>query len=311
MSDQDDPSGGNSLEKEIGQDEFLAPPGVKAGWIYRLKKSELMELAVNLQIIPEELPKSRERSTSPSEVTGNYSSHINRHDMGAVLRREFSCQPPPQPNVSNPWMITGIIPPIPEMNMTPFQELRVDGKGEAIGFLKRLEGILETKNIPKQRTLPVLPELSDGKALLWYRSNEGSWTNRDTFKEIFRMAFYPVHYREDLELAISRRIRRYNETAIDYIIDIQTMIHRHGSLTPEKETLRILRNLLPEYHQYIRRMDFWDNQTLVSKIMEYEMLREETVRPLPPPEELLPPLHRKVTPVPNASSSAAGPPRIP
>ncbi|KAG5867629.1 hypothetical protein JTB14_009348 [Gonioctena quinquepunctata] len=42
---KDNPSGGDSLERELGSEEFLAPPGMEAGWIYRLKKPELMELA--------------------------------------------------------------------------------------------------------------------------------------------------------------------------------------------------------------------------------------------------------------------------
>ncbi|KAG5866086.1 hypothetical protein JTB14_010176 [Gonioctena quinquepunctata] len=89
------------------------------------------------------------------------------------------------------------------------------------------------------------------------------------------MAFYPVHYEEDLELESSRRIQRSSESAIDYIIDLQTLIRRHGGLTAEQETLRLYRNLLPKFRQYIRRIDFWDTPSLVSKIMECENLREE------------------------------------
>ncbi|KAG5895261.1 hypothetical protein JTB14_015127 [Gonioctena quinquepunctata] len=47
---RDNPAGGDFLERELGSDDFLAPPGVKAGWIYRLEKPELMELASSLQI---------------------------------------------------------------------------------------------------------------------------------------------------------------------------------------------------------------------------------------------------------------------
>ncbi|KAG5861495.1 hypothetical protein JTB14_010597 [Gonioctena quinquepunctata] len=88
------------------------------------------------------------------------------------------------------------------------------------------------------------------------------------------MAFYPVHYQEDLELEISRRIQSYSEAAIDYIIDLNS-VRRHGGLTMEQETLRLYRNLLPEFRQYIRRSDFCDTPSLVSKIMECENLREE------------------------------------
>ncbi|KAG5863904.1 hypothetical protein JTB14_029085 [Gonioctena quinquepunctata] len=84
------------------------------------------------------------------------------------------------------------------------------------------------------------------------------------------MAFYPVHYQEDLELEISRRIQGCSESAIDYIIDLQTLIRRYGGLTAEQETLRLYKNLLPEFRQYIRRSDFCDTPSLVSKIMECE-----------------------------------------
>ncbi|KAG5861941.1 hypothetical protein JTB14_026221 [Gonioctena quinquepunctata] len=164
--------------------------------------------------------------------------------------------------------------------------VKFNGQEEAAAFLERLEEISEMENIPKHRLLTALPELSYGKALLWYRSNEGFWNNWETFKETFRMAFYPVHYEEDLELEISRRIQRSSESAIDYIIDLQTLIRRHGGLTAEQETLRLYRNLLPKFRQYIRRIDFWDTPSLVSKIMECENLREEirqSERPQPAP----------------------------
>ncbi|KAG5875949.1 hypothetical protein JTB14_038448 [Gonioctena quinquepunctata] len=153
--------------------------------------------------------------------------------------------------------------------------VKFNGQEEAAAFLERLEEISETENIPKHRLLTALPELLYGKALLWYRSNKGFWNNWETFKETFRMAFYPVHYQEDLELEISRRIQRSSESAIDYIIDLQTLIRRHGGLTVEQETLRLYRNLLPEFRQYIRRSDFYDTPSLVSKIRECENLREE------------------------------------
>ncbi|KAG5894316.1 hypothetical protein JTB14_015556 [Gonioctena quinquepunctata] len=96
---RDNPAGGEFLERELGSDDFLAPPEVKAGWIYRLKKPELMELASSLQINPEgtvielrrrliwhlvELPKARGTSTSPNEGTGTYFQSMNRQNTGAV-----------------------------------------------------------------------------------------------------------------------------------------------------------------------------------------------------------------------------------
>ncbi|KAG5866543.1 hypothetical protein JTB14_028465 [Gonioctena quinquepunctata] len=119
---RDNPAGGEFLKRELGSDDFLAPPEVKAGWIYRLEKPELMELASSLQINPEgtvielrrrliwhlvELPKSRGMSTSPNEGTGTYFFSMGRQNAGAVPRRDFSYLPPPQTNMPNPWRSSG------------------------------------------------------------------------------------------------------------------------------------------------------------------------------------------------------------
>ncbi|KAG5900174.1 hypothetical protein JTB14_035319 [Gonioctena quinquepunctata] len=408
---RDNPAGGEFLERELGSDDFLAPPEVKAGWIYRLKKPELMELASSLQINPEgtvielrrrliwhlvELPKARGTSTSPNEGTGTYFQSMNRQNTGAVPRRDFSYLPSHQANIPNPWRSSGMIPPTPEESLPTFQgmglrgmtstssvnthtttmsgvrstmtpcvapglpvpspiptsvsaplgihiptplpsvpsgvavghpgypialqthrwNVKFNGQEEAAAFLERLEEISETENIPKQRLLTAPPELFYGKALLWYRSNKCFWNNWETFKETFRMAFYPVHYQEDLELEISRRIQRSSESAIDYIIDLQTLIRRYGGLTAEQETLRLYRNLLPEFRQYIRRSDFWDTPSLVSKIMECEILLEEVRKDdgASTPARYTASFNRNhsSTSIPqNGSSSLRGPPRTP
>ncbi|KAG5861597.1 hypothetical protein JTB14_019353 [Gonioctena quinquepunctata] len=126
-SDREELQGATGFEE--GSDDFLAPPEVKAGWIYRLKKPELMELASSLQINPEgtvielrrrliwhlvELPKARGTSTSPNEGTGTYFQSMNRQNTGAVPRRDFSYLPSHQANIPNPWRSSGMIPPTPE-----------------------------------------------------------------------------------------------------------------------------------------------------------------------------------------------------
>ncbi|KAG5876862.1 hypothetical protein JTB14_004974 [Gonioctena quinquepunctata] len=145
------PDNGDSSDREElqgvtgfdeGSDDFLASPGVKAGWIYRLKKPELMELASSLQSNPEgtvielrrrliwhlvDLPKSRGMSTGPNEGTGTYFFSMGRQNARAVPRREFSYLPPTQTNIPNPWRSSGMIPPTPEESIPTFQGMGLRG----------------------------------------------------------------------------------------------------------------------------------------------------------------------------------------
>ncbi|KAG5886671.1 hypothetical protein JTB14_014707 [Gonioctena quinquepunctata] len=128
---RNNPSRGDSLERDLGSDDFLTPPGVRDGWIYRLEKPGLMKLSSSLQINPEgtvielrrrlvwhlvELPKVREITNSPKEGAGTYFIPMGRQNNVAVLRRDLSNQPPPQTNIPNPWRSFGMIPPTPEFD---------------------------------------------------------------------------------------------------------------------------------------------------------------------------------------------------
>ncbi|KAG5862286.1 hypothetical protein JTB14_015425 [Gonioctena quinquepunctata] len=162
---------------------------------------------------------------APSSIPTSVSAHLGRH------------LPTPPPTVPTGFAVGH--PGQPIVLKTHRWNVKFNGQDEAAAFLERLEEISGTENISKYRLLTDLPELLYVKALLWYRSNKGFWDNWETFKETFRMAFYPVDYQEDLELEISRRIQRCSESAIDYIIDLQTLIRRHERLTAEQETLRL------------------------------------------------------------------------
>ncbi|KAG5883983.1 hypothetical protein JTB14_007512 [Gonioctena quinquepunctata] len=241
-----------------------------------------MESASSLQINPEGtviklrrgfiwhlvgLPKARGLSTCPNEGAGTYFLAMGRQNIGAVPRRDFSISLTysrgPQFDSNECFRPTRNALTTPSTNC-------------ALGFAGGHPGYPIALKTHRWNVEFNGQELLYGKALLWYRSNKGSWNNWETFKETLRMAFYPVHYQEDLELEISRRIQRYSESAIHYIIDLQTLIRRHGGLTTEQETLRLYRNLFPKFRHYTRRMNFWDTPSLVCKILESENLREET-----------------------------------
>ncbi|KAG5895262.1 hypothetical protein JTB14_015128 [Gonioctena quinquepunctata] len=198
---------------------------------------------------------------APSSIPTSVSAPLGRH------------LPTPLPTVPSGFAVGH--PGYPIVLETHRWNIKFNGQEEAAAFLERLEEISETENNSKHRLLTALPELLYGKALSWYRSNKGFWNDWETYKETFRMAFYPVHYQENLELDSSRRVQSYSEAAIDCIIDLQTLIRRNRGLNMEQETLRLYKHLLPGFRQYIRRSDFCDTPSLVSKIMECENLREE------------------------------------
>lgn len=150
-----------------------------------------------------------------------------------------------------------------------------NGRSDPATFLERLEEICTAQNIQPDRLLPQLPEVLQGEAALWYRNNRGNYRNWEDFTREFRIFYYPVNYEVDLEAKISRRVQRTNESVIAYITDLQTLIRRHGNISPSQELQWLYRNLLPEYRQYVRRGDFHDISTFSQVTKEFELLRNE------------------------------------
>ncbi|KAJ8949782.1 hypothetical protein NQ314_008109 [Rhamnusium bicolor] len=146
---------------------------------------------------------------------------------------------------------------------------------EGYAFLERLDEICSYTNIRQEQLLPVLPELLQGPALLWYRNNKSHWDTWAKFTRDFRTFCFSVNYLENLEADISRRLQKQDEPATNYLTDLQTLVRRHGDLNPEQELRWLYRNLLPHYRQYIRRNDFTDVSSLSAKIKGFELLRQE------------------------------------
>jgi len=55
------------------------------------------------------------------------------------------------------------------------------------------------------------------------------------FEADFRTFYYPLDYYDDLKAQISRRLQKQGESVSLYFTDLQTMIRRYGSITPEQE----------------------------------------------------------------------------
>lgn len=153
--------------------------------------------------------------------------------------------------------------------------IHFDGNTDPATFLERLEEICVSQAINPDSVIPHLPEILKGEAALWYRNNRHTWTSWNEFRTAFRIFYFPVNYEVDLEAEISRRLQRSNEPVAKYVTALQTLIRRHGNISPEQELNWLYRNLLAEYRQYIRRNDFHDTGSFSKAVREYEALNKE------------------------------------
>ena len=153
--------------------------------------------------------------------------------------------------------------------------LRFNGQADPISFLERLEELLTYTDIPCDSLIVALPELLQGPALAWYRNNKQTWESWDDFLDCFRQFYLPGDFQFHLEEQIAGRKQRPRERGRDYVLEMQTLIRRQGSISPATALRRIHRNLLPEYRQFIRLSDFNSVGGLISRIEEYEVLAKE------------------------------------
>jgi len=157
-----------------------------------------------------------------------------------------------------------------------------DGRNDPVAFVERVQELWDAQGIPMNVLLPHMPDLLEGEAALLFRNNRGSWRSWGQFLADFRSFYFPINYAEDLELEISRRRQRPDETAGAYITELQTLIRRHGGISPEEELRWLYRNMLPEYRQQIRRGDFLDRTSFARSVRETELLFKDLHSPPPP-----------------------------
>lgn len=147
-----------------------------------------------------------------------------------------------------------------------------DGK-DGVAFLEKLEDLRDSYGFTQEQLRRCLPLLFKDQALLWYRNNKEACTSWDEFEECFRQYYVPTKTKFEMEEAIARRRQKPNETAREYVTEIQTLMRRHGHMTSEDKLERTYHNLRPEYHLFIRRRDFGNLAELLRFADEYERTR--------------------------------------
>ena len=161
--------------------------------------------------------------------------------------------------------------------------LHFNGKSDPLAFLERLQELMSYSAISGVDLLPLLSEILQGTALIWYRNDKHSWTMWKDFESAFRNFFLPRDFHFHLEESIAQRRQTQQETGKDYILDLQTLIRRHGNIPESTALMRIYRNLLPDYRQYIRLSDCESISDLLCQVEEYETLQKEIREQKKPP----------------------------
>lgn len=174
-------------------------------------------------------------------------------------------------------------PNLAHANMGPMEKMRkwnvhFDGGNDALDFLERLEELADCYDVPRDQLLRILPDKLRNRALQWLRNNRDNWQHWEAFCEDFRTFFLPRRYRIKLEDEIRRRTQGTREKGKDFVTHIQTMFRHLGRTDREIELERIYDNLRTEYRMYIKRQDFRTLPELLSLIEQYEDLLKEGQR---------------------------------
>lgn len=158
-----------------------------------------------------------------------------------------------------------------------------DGGKDVFGFLERIDEMVDSYGVPKDRLLPALPLLLRGKALQWYRNNLEDWASWREFVENFKNYFLPPRFHLKLEDEIRNRTQGQEESIREFVAAIQTLMRRFGEISPNHKLERIYQNLKPDYKLFIHRADFRTLTELMKLGEEYEVIRLEQVSFKPPP----------------------------
>lgn len=160
-----------------------------------------------------------------------------------------------------------------------------NGKTDPVAFLERLEEIQVRYRLSGDRMLVVLPDLFVGSALNWLRNNAGRWEDYFDFLQEFRSFYLPNDYQVHLEEQVSTRRQHPQESGLDYVIAMETLMRRHGGMSGEKQLFWLHRNLLHDYRRQIRRSDLHSIRELIERIKEYEAIEADR-----PEKRYLPPI---------------------
>ena len=160
-------------------------------------------------------------------------------------------------------------------------KISFDGTTDAMMFLEQVEEQRVLYRISPDEMADGMSLLLKDNALKWYRNNRPRLNNWVTFESEFRKFFLPPNYEVRLEQEAISRTQKSNESGVDYLLDMHTLLRRVPNLPETKMLYWMHNNLLPAYRHFAFEGSFHDMDGLLQKVREYERLTAYVAPTLP------------------------------
>ncbi|XP_044594284.1 trichohyalin-like [Cotesia glomerata] len=147
-----------------------------------------------------------------------------------------------------------------------------NGERDVLDFIERIDELTESYGFQKDKLVHCIPMLLREKAIHWYRNNKRDWVSWEDFTSDLKSFFLPPGREIELEEQIRNRVQKETEIAKEYATSLQTLMRRHGQMTPQAKLARLYQNLRPEYRRYIKRTEFTNVPELLRLAGEFEQL---------------------------------------
>lgn len=150
--------------------------------------------------------------------------------------------------------------------------LKYKGDTCARTFVTRLEELRVARKISEEAIFRGFPEILDGPALSWFRSNRADFVTYHDVLKALRDDFDIPDLDYQLLQEIRSRTQSRNETIVFFVSTVLGMFERLSTEAPEAEKLDILlRNIRPEYSRELALHDVTSIKQLKSYCKRIEL----------------------------------------
>lgn len=152
--------------------------------------------------------------------------------------------------------------------------LKYRGDSCARTFITRLEELRVARRIPESVVLRGLPEILEGPALSWFRSNHSDFASYRDVLNSLREDFDIPDLDYKLLQEIRARTQGRDETIVVFVSIVLGMFERLNTNIPEAEKLDILmRNIRPEYSKELALQDITSIRQLKTLCKRIELAK--------------------------------------